>query len=103
MKNTGEVHKGRVCLSDTEYYGLVTTFIVSSGLNYDLGRTSVDLIKCRSWNFEYVFRNICYGFFSTPPNQFKTEKKIVSYWSNKKTLTNKKFIFSVKSKHQKNS
>ena len=42
-------------------------------------------------NLEYYV--IFVTIFSTPQKQFKTEKK--------RTSTNKKFIFSVKSKHKK--
>ena len=40
-----------------------------------LRSSSIDLLMCRSWNFEYYVLCICYRFFSTPQNQFKTEEK----------------------------
>ena len=42
-----------------------------------LGSSSIALLMCRSWNFEYYVLCICYGFLSTPQNQCKTKKKSV--------------------------
>ena len=33
-----------------------------------LGSSSIDLLICQSWNFEYYIHHICYRFFSTPQN-----------------------------------
>ena len=60
----------------------------------------VDLLVCRSFNFEFwILCNVWNPFFF----QLKTTLKLMKrefYWPKFSCLTDKKFIFSLKSKHK---
>ena len=67
-----------------------------------LGSSSDDLLMCRRWNFKFQILRKC---FSTPQNQFKTEKKKFycsqfSCWTYKKSFSQLKV--NIKENHSKN-